>query len=48
MSRLTHMTSDYVGRIAVAVWIGRLTEDAARAEARRCLRCDLEFTMPEL
>jgi len=27
---------------------GVLTEDAARAEARRCLRCDLEFTMPEL
>jgi hypothetical protein len=30
MGRLTNMTSDYVGRIAVAVWIGRLTEDAAR------------------
>jgi hypothetical protein len=24
-----------------------LAEGAARAEARRCLRCDLEFTRPE-
>jgi hypothetical protein len=30
MARLTNMTSEYVGRIAVAVWIGRLTDEAAR------------------
>ncbi len=24
------MTSEFVGRLAVAVWIGKLTEDAAR------------------
>lgn len=30
MSSLSTMTSEYVGRIAVAVWIGRLTDEAAR------------------
>jgi hypothetical protein len=30
MGRLTSITSEYVGRIAVAVWIGRLTDEAAR------------------
>ena len=30
MSRLTNMTAEYVGRIAVAVWIGRLSDEAAR------------------
>jgi NADH-quinone oxidoreductase subunit F len=27
---------------------GAFSEEVARAEARRCLRCDLEFTMPEV
>ena len=26
---------------------GVLSEENARGEARRCLRCDLEFTMPD-
>lgn len=30
MKDLSMMTSEYVGRIAVAVWIGRLTDEAAR------------------
>lgn len=30
MSRLNAMTSEYIGRIAVAVWIGKLTDEAAR------------------
>lgn len=28
------MTSEFVGRLAVAVWIGKLTEDAAREVLR--------------
>jgi NADH-quinone oxidoreductase subunit F len=27
---------------------GAFSEEAARAEARRCLRCDLEFTLPQV
>jgi hypothetical protein len=30
VSRLSSMTSEYVGRIAVAVWIGKLSDEAAR------------------
>jgi hypothetical protein len=30
MSDLSTRTSDFVGRIAVAVWVGRLTDEAAR------------------
>jgi hypothetical protein len=31
MDELGGMTSEFVGRIAVAVWIGRLSDEAARA-----------------
>ncbi len=34
MSELTTMTSEFVGRIAVAVWIGRLSDEAAREALR--------------
>ena len=34
MKPLSTMTSEYIGRIAVAVWIGRLTDDAAREALR--------------
>jgi hypothetical protein len=34
MSELTTMTSEFIGRIAVAVWIGRLSDDAAREALR--------------
>ena len=30
MHNLSSLSEEYVGRIAVAVWIGRLTDDAAR------------------
>jgi hypothetical protein len=30
MSDLSTTTSEFVGRIAVSVWIGRLTDEAAR------------------
>jgi predicted secreted protein len=30
MNGLNTMTSEFVGRISVAVWIGRLSDDAAR------------------
>ncbi len=29
MSNLTAMTADFIGRISVAVWIGKLSDDAA-------------------
>ena len=49
MSSLTAMTSDYVGRIAVAVWIGKLSDEAAREAlgvyAAACQR--LEKARPE-
>jgi len=31
MNSLSTMTSEFIGRISVAVWIGRLTDEAARA-----------------
>lgn len=34
MKGLSTMTSEYVGRIAGAVWIGRLTDEAAREALR--------------
>ncbi|HUF73291.1 MAG TPA: hypothetical protein VMR74_10375 [Gammaproteobacteria bacterium] len=44
MSSLSTMTSEFVSRISVAVWIGRLTEEAARealvAYAAACQRID--------
>ena len=42
MSDLNTMTSDFVGRISVAVWIGRLSDEAAcealEAYASACRR----------
>lgn len=34
MSRLNALTSEYIGRISVSVWIGRLTDEAAREALR--------------
>jgi hypothetical protein len=44
MSSLSTMTSEFVSRISVAVWIGRITEEAARealvAYAAACQQID--------
>lgn len=45
MSNLSTMTSEFISRISVAVWIGRLTDEAARealvAYAAACQRLDV-------
>jgi len=44
MKDLDTMTAEFVGRLSVAVWIGRLTDDAAcevlEAYAAACQRMD--------
>ena len=44
MSNLDSMTAEFVGRISVAVWIGRLSDEAARealgAYAEACRRIE--------
>jgi len=45
MNNLSTMTSEFVSRISVAVWIGKITDEAARealaAYAAACRRIDL-------